>query len=44
MGILYNHSEDLRVIRSKFPYVLIDEFQDTSPIQAGIIKLIAPYS
>lgn len=28
------------VIRAKFPYILIDEFQDTSPLQAEIIKLI----
>ncbi|MEQ7049903.1 ATP-dependent helicase [Paenibacillaceae sp. P-4] len=39
--ILHNHPGALRVIRSKFPYVFIDEFQDTSPIQAEIIKLIA---
>ncbi|MDU5145427.1 MAG: ATP-dependent helicase [Paenibacillus dendritiformis] len=35
-------SEDiLRIIRSKFPYFFIDEFQDTNPIQTEIIKLIA---
>lgn len=28
------------IIRAKFPYILIDEFQDTSPLQAEIIKLI----
>jgi DNA helicase-2/ATP-dependent DNA helicase PcrA len=31
----------LDVIRAKFPYFLIDEFQDTSPIQAAILKLLA---
>jgi DNA helicase-2/ATP-dependent DNA helicase PcrA len=31
----------VRVLRSKFPYFFIDEFQDTSPIQAKIIKEIA---
>jgi DNA helicase-2/ATP-dependent DNA helicase PcrA len=30
----------LRVLRSKFPYFFVDEFQDTNPIQAEIIKLI----
>ncbi|RRN66754.1 ATP-dependent helicase [Peribacillus simplex] len=28
------------VIRAKFPYILIDEYQDTSPLQTEIIKLI----
>lgn len=31
----------LDVLRAKFPYFLIDEFQDTSPIQTTIIKLLA---
>ncbi|UKS60774.1 ATP-dependent helicase [Bacillus toyonensis] len=28
------------IIRAKFPYILIDEFQDTSPLQTEIIKMI----
>lgn len=28
------------IVRAKFPYILVDEFQDTSPIQAEILKLI----
>lgn len=28
------------IVRAKFPYILIDEFQDTSPLQSEIIKLI----
>lgn len=39
--ILFLYPDVLRVIRSKFPYIFIDEFQDTSPIQTKIIKLIA---
>jgi DNA helicase-2/ATP-dependent DNA helicase PcrA len=31
----------LEIMRAKFPYVFIDEFQDTNPIQAGIFKKIA---
>lgn len=31
----------LDVLRAQFPYFLIDEFQDTSPIQIEILKLIA---
>lgn len=31
----------LKVLRAKFPYFVIDEFQDTSPIQTAIIKLLA---
>ncbi|WP_339241272.1 ATP-dependent helicase [Paenibacillus sp. FSL F4-0243] len=39
--IMILHPDVLRVIRSKFPYIFIDEFQDTSPIQTKIIKMIA---
>lgn len=31
----------LRVIRCKFPYFFVDEFQDTNPIQAKIIKMVS---
>lgn len=31
----------LDILRTKFPYFLIDEFQDTSPIQVEIIKQLA---
>jgi len=31
----------LSVLRTKFPYFFVDEFQDTSPIQTWIIKQIA---
>ena len=31
----------LKVLRAKFPYFFIDEFQDTNPIQAKIIALLA---
>jgi len=31
----------LRVLRSKFPYFFLDEFQDISPIQMHILKQIA---
>jgi DNA helicase-2/ATP-dependent DNA helicase PcrA len=30
----------LKVLRAKFPYFLVDEFQDTSPIQIALLKLI----
>ncbi|WP_313233237.1 ATP-dependent helicase [Tissierella praeacuta] len=30
----------LEIIRAKFPYILVDEFQDTNPIQTKILKLI----
>lgn len=30
----------LEVIRGKFPYILVDEFQDTNPIQTKILQLI----
>ncbi|MED1128365.1 ATP-dependent helicase [Bacillus paralicheniformis] len=31
----------LKVLRAKFPYFFIDEFQDTNPIQAKIVSLLA---
>lgn len=31
----------LDILRAKFPYILIDEFQDTNPIQSKIIEMIA---
>lgn len=30
----------LTVLRAKFPYFLVDEFQDTSPIQISLLKMI----
>ena len=39
--LLKQNHEIRRVLRAKFPYMLLDEFQDTSPLQAEIIKLIA---
>lgn len=39
--ILNSYKFILRVLRSKFPYFFIDEFQDTNPIQTEIIKIIA---
>ncbi|MGZ9586648.1 UvrD-helicase domain-containing protein [Paenibacillus marinisediminis] len=38
--LLKNHSFILSVLRAKFPYLYIDEFQDTNPIQVEILKLI----
>lgn len=35
------HPFVLTVLRAKFPYFLVDEFQDTSPIQIELLKLIA---
>lgn len=39
--LLKKNDEIKRVLRAKFPYILLDEFQDTSPLQAEIIKMIA---
>lgn len=39
--LLLQKNEIREIIRAKFPYILLDEFQDTSPLQAEIIKLIA---
>ncbi len=39
--IITKHCFVLDILRAKFPYFLIDEFQDTSPIQTAILKLLA---
>lgn len=39
--IINADSNILRVLRARFPYFYIDEFQDTSPIQSEILKKIA---
>lgn len=31
----------LTVLRSKYPYLFVDEYQDTNPIQSRLLKLIA---
>ncbi|WP_449603604.1 UvrD-helicase domain-containing protein [Paenibacillus sp. Marseille-Q9583] len=38
--LLKKHPFILKVLRAKFPYLYIDEFQDTSPIQVEILRLI----
>ncbi|PTV47349.1 UvrD-helicase domain-containing protein [Acinetobacter pittii] len=39
--LIEKHPFILEVIRAKFPYFFIDEFQDCNPIQVAIIKKIA---
>lgn len=39
--IINSDSNVLRVLRAKFPYFFIDEFQDTSPMQTVILNKIA---
>ncbi len=39
--LITRHPFILKVLRAKFPYFFLDEVQDTNPIQAMIIKLIA---
>jgi len=38
--ILEKQPRVLEILRAKFPYIFIDEFQDTSPIQSKIMKMI----
>jgi len=39
--LIQNYPEILDFLRAKFPYIFVDEFQDTNPIQTCIIKKIA---
>jgi superfamily I DNA/RNA helicase len=42
--ILKHNSTALYALRVKFPFVFVDEFQDTNPVQAMILKLIGEES
>ncbi|KMK76744.1 UvrD-helicase domain-containing protein [Alkalihalobacillus pseudalcaliphilus] len=39
--IILEHPQVREIIRGKFPYIFIDEFQDTSPLQVKIVKIIS---
>lgn len=39
--LISQHPRVLTVLRAKFPYLYIDEFQDTNPVQTAIVKKIA---
>ena len=39
--ILKKNELILRIMRAKFPYILVDEFQDTDPIQSEILRMIS---
>jgi len=39
--LLKNYPFIITVLQAKFPYFFIDEFQDTSPVQTAVIKLLA---
>jgi len=41
LTLMRRYPDILRVIRCKFPYFFVDEFQDTNPIQTEIIKMLA---
>jgi len=40
LTLMRRYPDILRVIRCKFPYFFVDEFQDTNPIQTEIIKML----
>lgn len=39
--LLKRYPDVLRVLRGKFPYFYVDEFQDTNPIQTKIIEMLS---
>lgn len=39
--LLEKYPSLLNILRAKFPYIFVDEFQDTNPIQAEILKKLA---
>ena len=39
--LIENYPRVREVLRAKFPYMFIDEFQDTNPVQTEIIKLLS---
>ena len=38
--LIKEYPQILKILRARFPYFFIDEFQDTNPIQAEIIRLL----
>lgn len=40
--LINNNQEVLKEIRGRFEYLLVDEYQDTSPLQDRIFRIIAP--
>jgi len=38
--LLQKHSKLQEIIRAKFPYLIVDEFQDTTSLQTDILKLL----
>lgn len=40
-SLLKKHEEIREIVRAKFPYIFIDEFQDTTPLQTDILKLLS---
>ncbi len=41
LSVLNKHAEALAALRGRYAFVLVDEYQDTSPAQEELIKLIA---
>jgi ATP-dependent DNA helicase UvrD/PcrA len=41
LGLLQRHPEILRYVASKFAWILVDEFQDTTDLQVKILALVA---
>lgn len=39
--LIDKYSRVREILRAKFPYIFIDEFQDTNPVQTKIVKLLA---
>jgi DNA helicase-2/ATP-dependent DNA helicase PcrA len=39
--LIFEHPRIVEFLRAKFPYIFIDEFQDTHPLQTAIIREIA---
>lgn len=39
--LLKKYEEIREIVRAKFPYIFIDEFQDTTPLQTDILKLLS---
>jgi DNA helicase-2/ATP-dependent DNA helicase PcrA len=39
--IIKKYDEVREILRAKFPYIFVDEFQDTTPVQTEIIKMLA---
>src|SRR3546814_17033198 len=44
LGLFRTQSDALQIVQRRFPYVLVDEFQDTSKVGQGLVGCVQVFS